>query len=91
MNLFSIFVSSLVVAIYTPKIISRRNTMSPYFNCFKCSRIYPYPQVNKTCPHCGSTDGRIMTDDEFNRQEDIGAIRLIDPSTGKPIKKKKRK
>ena len=29
-----------------------------------------------------------MSDDEFNKKENIGAINLIDPSTGKPVTKK---
>jgi len=33
----------------------------------------------------------MMPDDEFNRKQDIGAIHLINPSTGKPVKNKKHK
>ena len=65
--------------------------MSPYFNCFDCAHVSPDPKDNSKCPHCGSTKGRMMSDDEFNRKEDIGAIHIIDPGTGKPIKKKKRR
>jgi Zn finger protein HypA/HybF involved in hydrogenase expression len=65
--------------------------MSPYFHCFKCSRVYDNPQANKECPVCCSADGKTITDNEFNRQQDIGAMHLINPSTGKPIKNKKHK
>jgi len=65
--------------------------MPPYFNCFNCNHVSPDPKDNSKCPFCGSTKGRMMSEDEFNRKEDIGAMHLIDPSTGKPVKTKKRK
>ncbi len=65
--------------------------MSPYFNCFNCNHVSPDPKDTSKCPHCGSTRGSMMPDDEFNRKQDIGAIHLINPSTGKPVKNKKHK
>lgn len=62
--------------------------MSPYFLCYNCSKVAACQQNCKTCSFCSSSQGRILTDDEFNKQYDRGAINLINPSTGKPIKKK---
>ena len=57
-----------------------------YFHCFDCERITEIKQTTDTCPRCKSSKGKIMTDDEFNRQYDRGVIKLIDPRTGKPMK-----
>lgn len=62
--------------------------MSPYFLCYACSHVLACQQNNNVCPFCGSSQGRILTDDEFNKQYDRGTINLINPSTGKLIKKK---
>jgi Zn finger protein HypA/HybF involved in hydrogenase expression len=69
----------------------RIENMSAYFYCSDCQHVSPDPKDNTKCPDCGSIKGRMMSDDEFNRKEDIGAINLINPSTGKPFKKKKHK
>ena len=60
--------------------------MSLYFHCFDCDRIREVNQETNTCPHCKSKNGRMMTDEEFNRQYSKDIIKLIDPNTGKPMK-----
>jgi len=68
--------------------MKRGNKMPQYFNCFDCSRISPYKQNNNVCPLCGSKNGTTLTDEEFRRMDERGVISLINPSTGKPFKKK---
>jgi RNA polymerase subunit RPABC4/transcription elongation factor Spt4 len=63
--------------------------MSPYFLCYDCSRATPCQQDDRICPSCTSSNGRILTDEEFRKQYSDGVIHLIDPSTGKPFKKGK--
>ena len=60
--------------------------MSPYFMCIDCDRVLEVKPKTDTCPHCQATNGRIMSDEEFRRHYSKGAIKLIDPSTGKPMK-----
>ena len=60
--------------------------MPQHFLCTDCSRIAEVNQIIDTCPNCKSTKGRMMTDEEFNRQYSKGVIKLIDPSTGKSMK-----
>lgn len=60
--------------------------MKQHYLCFDCSKISEVNQKPDICPFCKSTKGRMMTDEEFNRQYDRGVIKLIDPSTGKPMK-----
>ena len=62
--------------------------MSPYFLCYDCSKVMPCQQETNICSFCSSSKGRILTDEEFNKQYDRGTISLINPSTGKPFKKK---
>ena len=63
--------------------------MSPYFLCYKCSKVLTCQKDATKCQSCSSSNGRILTDEEFNKQYDNGAIYMINPSTGKPLKKKK--
>ena len=60
--------------------------MPQYFHCLDCDRIRKVNQKTHICPHCKSKNGFMMTDEEFNRQYSKGIIKLIDPSTGKPMK-----
>lgn len=43
----------------------------------------------KKCPSCGSTDGEILAQDQFDKSFEAGAIFNIDPTTGKRAKKRK--
>ena len=62
--------------------------MPHYFLCYDCSHVDPCQQDNRVCPFCSSSNGRILSDEEFRRQYKKGTIHLIDPKIGKPFKKK---
>ena len=62
--------------------------MSPYFVCHDCSKVTYCKPDNIVCPFCSSSDGHIISDKEYIDQRNTGAIRTIDPKTGKPFKKK---
>lgn len=57
--------------------------MSPYFLCYDCSRVISCQPDTTKCSSCSSSKGRILTDEEFKRDYNIGAIYLINSRTGK--------
>lgn len=63
--------------------------MPKHFLCYDCSKVTPCDQNNHVCSFYSSSNGRILTDEEFRKQYNEGTIHLIDPRTGKPFKKSK--
>lgn len=61
--------------------------MSPYFICHDCSSVPSCQQDTKQCSSCGSSNGHIITDEEFKKGYEDGTIKLINPRTGKPYKR----
>jgi Zn finger protein HypA/HybF involved in hydrogenase expression len=61
--------------------------MSPHFVCHDCGRVSLCEPQNKICPSCDSTKGHIISDEEFKEYRKTGAVKPIDPTTGKPFKK----
>jgi len=60
------------------------------YNCFKCSKVMPLIGTTaKKCPSCGSTNGQVLTGQEFDDGFKAGTFYNIDLKTGKPAKKKR--
>jgi uncharacterized OB-fold protein len=63
--------------------------MSPHFVCHDCGSVNFCEPKNTLCPFCHSSNGHIISNEEFREQHDTGAIKTIDPRTKKPFKKDK--
>lgn len=64
--------------------------MAEAYQCFNCSKIAPLmggPE-NK-CPSCGSTNGEVLSKEQFEKSLEAGASFNIDLKTGKRAKKRK--
>ena len=64
--------------------------MSPFFQCSACMKVAELTQDKRICSFCGSNQGQIISDERFWERHDKGSIVLIDPASGKPVKKKKK-
>jgi len=63
--------------------------MSPYFSCHDCGSVTPYQPDNKVCSFCASSNGHIISNEDYIEQRNTGVIKTIDPHTKKPFKKGK--
>jgi len=63
--------------------------MGDYFECSKCHRVGALVQGEVAlCSMCGSTDGKRVTREEFDKLVKLGVYFDLD-SSGKPRKKKR--
>ena len=63
-----------------------------FFNCLACRKVAPIIGAQEAkCPSCGSTNGELLSHERFNEGFKAGVLFNIDPKTGKPAKKKRRR
>jgi hypothetical protein len=60
------------------------------FTCYTCHKVFPFT-TEKKCPSCGGTNGELESSAQFKEKHEAGVYHDIDPKTGKPTKKKKRR
>jgi hypothetical protein len=66
--------------------------MADFFHCYSCQKVAPLLQSpEKKCPLCGSTNGDIRTASQIDEMMKAGAVWNIDPKTGGPAKKKRKR
>ena len=70
--------------------------MANWLHCFQCAKIWPLlggaeEHIKRECSDCGSTNVEILSQEEFDKGVERGAIYNIDPKTGKRAKKKSRR
>lgn len=63
--------------------------MTEFYICHACDAVRPLIEnADRTkCGSCGSTNGHVISKEEFDQSYKAGAIFPIDPRTGKRKKK----
>jgi hypothetical protein len=65
--------------------------MVEYYRCITCHKVHPLLEgVERKCSVCGSTNGEV-SDEHFKAGFEAGTYFNIDPKTGGPAKKRKRR
>jgi hypothetical protein len=59
-----------------------------YYECFDCRQAFPMLGTSKIKCLCGSTNGRKVPDEQFEKGFEHGLYYNIDPQTGKRTKKR---
>ena len=60
------------------------------YNCFSCSKVTTLVDEDKEkCPLCGSSNGKVISNERLMEGFDSGAFFNIDPKTGKRAKEKR--
>ena len=67
--------------------------MTVYFVCYNCNKAAPLLGAEasaspKRCPLCGSAEGDVYSEEQFEMAREAGAIFDVDMRTGTPAKKK---
>lgn len=64
--------------------------MAEFYQCLSCRKVFPIMDApGKQCPACGSTNGEILSKEQFEKSFKAGAIFNVDLKTGKRAKKRK--
>lgn len=62
-----------------------------FYNCFNCHKVMALIGTTENkCTSCGSANGEVLTDEQFDKGFKAGTYYNIDLKTGKRAKKKRR-